>query len=51
MAGGQIENYKAVSDTIPELLDVGNIIKIGRLKFVVKSLYNGKYFKESKSSR
>ena len=48
IAGAQIENYKAVSDTIPESLDVGNIIKVGRVKYMVKSLYNGKHLKENK---
>lgn len=44
-AGGHIENYKVVPDAIPQQLSLSTVIKIGRMKFSVKSLYNGKHLK------
>lgn len=51
LAGGQTESYKVISATVPEYLQVGNILKIGRMKYAIKSSFNGKKLKKNKNQK
>lgn len=46
--GGIVESYEVIDDEKGRILNIGDIIKIGRMKYLVKAISDGSMVKESK---